>query len=59
MLRRDVGNHDSSAVAAQAVSQDLSHHGVPVGNMRPLLSHAPFLWITCMVGVLTVLTDST
>ncbi len=43
MLGGDVGNHDSAAVASQAVAQDLGHHGVPVGHMGPLLPHAALL----------------
>ena len=43
MLGSDVGNHDGAAVAAQAVTQHLSHHGVPVGHMGPLLPHAALL----------------
>ena len=43
MLGCDVGYHDSTAVASQAVTQHLRHHGVPVGHMCPLLSHASLL----------------
>ena len=47
MLRCDVGNHDSAAVAAQTVTQHLGHHRVPVGYVRSLLSHTPLLKHTC------------
>lgn len=43
MLGSNVGNHDSAAVAPQAVAQHLGHHGVPVGHMGPLLPHAALL----------------
>lgn len=43
MLGGDIGNHDSAAVASQAVAQHLGHHGVPVRHMGPLLPHAALL----------------